>query len=220
MPCTPLMAVSSWMMVDLVSTSALEPGYAMKNVIAPAQDARITVDGIEITRDRNDGLTDVIRGVTLTVKRPSQHEIDLNVEHSIETSVEKIKKFVEAYNKYLDMHRELTKAALSQKPGDYDKSISQKGLFMGDMTLMRLQGTLQVAAQFVGSVERHQSGHGDEAAVALGQLRPLPHVAEQHRVAQLTQLGDELVHGGRAEVVGHGGSSVMCRVPARSADGR
>lgn len=131
--------------VRLATPADRKPGYAMKNVIAPAQDARITVDGIEITRDRNDGLTDVIRGVSLTVKRPSQHEIDLNVEHSIETSVEKIKKFVEAYNKYLDMHRELTKAALSQKPGDYDKSISQKGLFMGDMTLMRLQGTLQVA---------------------------------------------------------------------------
>ena len=30
MPCTPLIAVSSWMMVDLVSTSALEPGNETK----------------------------------------------------------------------------------------------------------------------------------------------------------------------------------------------
>ena len=131
--------------VRLATPAEQKPGYAMKNVIAPAQDARITVDGIEITRDRNDGLTDVIKGVTLTVKRPSQHEVDLNVEPSIDTSVEKIKKFVDAYNKYLDMHRDLTKAVMSQKPGDYDKNISQQGLFMGDMTLMRLQGTLQMA---------------------------------------------------------------------------
>ncbi|HPL19188.1 MAG TPA: flagellar filament capping protein FliD, partial [Spirochaetota bacterium] len=129
----------------LATPADRKPGYAMKNVIAPAQDAKITVDGIEITRDRNDGLTDVIKGVTLTVKRPSQHEVDLNVEHSIDTSVDKIKKFVDAYNKYLDMHRDLTKAVMSQKPGDYDKNFSQQGLFMGDMTLMRLQGTLQVA---------------------------------------------------------------------------
>jgi flagellar hook-associated protein 2 len=131
--------------VRLATPAEQKPGYAMKNVIAPAQDARITVDGIEITRDRNDGLTDVIKGVTLTVKRPSQHEVDLNVEPIIDTSVEKIKKFVDAYNKYLDMHRDLTKAVMSQKPGDYDKNISQQGLFMGDMTLMRLQGTLQMA---------------------------------------------------------------------------
>ncbi len=120
-----------------------KPGFAMKNVIAPAQDAKITVDGIEVTRDRNDNLNDVIKGVTLTVKRPSQLEVDLNIEQSIDTSIDKIKKFVDAYNKYLDMHRDLTKAVMTEKPGDYDKSISQKGLFMGDMTLVRLQGTLQ-----------------------------------------------------------------------------
>jgi flagellar hook-associated protein 2 len=129
--------------VRLATPAEQKAGYAMKNIIAPAQDAKITVDGIEVTRDRNDGLTDVIKGVTLTVKRPSQHEIDLTVEQSIDGSIEKIKKFVDAYNKYLDLHRDLTKAAIAVKPGDFDKFAAQKGLFVGDMTLLRLQGTLQ-----------------------------------------------------------------------------
>ncbi|OHD66244.1 MAG: hypothetical protein A2176_06425 [Spirochaetes bacterium RBG_13_51_14] len=117
----------------------LEP----KNVIALPQDARITVDGIEVTRDRNDDLTDVIKGISLNLKRPSSHEIDLTVEHSIETSVEKIRKFVDAYNKYLDYNRQVTKAAITKKPGDFDKVSSQSGLLVGDMILTRLQGTLQ-----------------------------------------------------------------------------
>ncbi len=56
--------------VRLATPAEQKPGYAMKNVIAPAQDAKISVDGIEVTRDRNDGLNDVIKGVTLTIKRP------------------------------------------------------------------------------------------------------------------------------------------------------
>ena len=57
--------------VRLATPAETEGGYAMKNIIAPPQDAKLSVDGIEVTRDRNDNLTDVIKGVTLTVKRPS-----------------------------------------------------------------------------------------------------------------------------------------------------
>lgn len=127
----------------LATPAAQKPGFEMKNIITPAQDAKITVDGIEVIRDRNDNLNDIIKGVTLTVKRPSQHEVDLNIDQSIDTSIDKIKKFVDAYNRYLELHRELTKAVISQKPGDFEKRDSQTGLFMGDMTLLRLQGSLQ-----------------------------------------------------------------------------
>ena len=116
---------------------------ALKNVVSQPQDAKFVVDGIELSRDRNDGLSDVIKGITLTLKRPSQQEVDLRVEHSIETSYDKIKKFVDVYNKYLDYHKELTKAAKAEKPGDYLKTLPQSGFFVGDMTLMRLEGMLK-----------------------------------------------------------------------------
>lgn len=118
----------------------LEP----KNTVSRPQDAKLSVDGIEVTRDRNENLSDVIRGVTLTVRRPSSGEIDLNVEHSIDQSLEKIKKFVDAYNKYLDFHADITKAAKGQKPGDYEKMLSESGMFVGDMTMMRLESTLRM----------------------------------------------------------------------------
>jgi flagellar hook-associated protein 2 len=130
----------------------LEP----KNTVSRAQDAKLSVDGIELTRDRNDALTDVIRGVTLTVKRPSSGDIDLNVEHSIDTSVEKIRKFVDAYNKYLDFNADLTKSAKTQKPGEYDKMLQESGILSGDMTMMRLESSLRatVNAAYPNGAER------------------------------------------------------------------
>jgi flagellar hook-associated protein 2 len=129
----------------------------MKNTIAQPQDAKIIIDGVEITRDRNDNLTDVIKGVTLNLKKASHGEIDLNIEHSTDASIDKIKKFVDAYNKFLDFERELTKAAITQKPGEYDKAVSQQGLFMGDMTIMRLESSLKmtVNAAYTSSVDKH-----------------------------------------------------------------
>ena len=58
-------------------------------------------------------------------------------------ALEKIKKFVEVYNKYLDYHRELTRAAKAEKPGDFTKTLSQSGLFMGDISLLRLESLLK-----------------------------------------------------------------------------
>lgn len=130
--------------LKLATPVEMKGKFEPKNTVSRAQDAKLSVDGIEITRDRNDNLTDIVRGVTLTLKRPSAGEIDLNVEHSIDSSLEKIKKFVDAYNKYLDFHADITRAAKAQKPGDYEKMLSESGLFVGDMTMMRLESTLRM----------------------------------------------------------------------------
>lgn len=128
----------------LITPSEERGGNDFKNTIGQAQDAKLIVDGIEMTRDRNDNLNDVIKGITLTLKRSTVGEIDLNVDQNVDSSLDKIKKFVEAFNKYLDLNRELTKAAKSEKPGDYEKNLQKQGFFVGDMSLLRLEGTLKM----------------------------------------------------------------------------
>ncbi|TFH38629.1 MAG: hypothetical protein E4G96_10220 [Chrysiogenales bacterium] len=118
----------------------LEPG----NTVSKAQDAKISVDGIEVTRDRNDNLTDIIKGVTLTLKRVSTEEVKLAVEPGADSGVEKIKKFIEDYNRYLEFNQTITKAGKSEKPGEYKNTITETGLFVSDMTLVRLQGSLSM----------------------------------------------------------------------------
>ena len=114
-----------------------------KNVIAKPMDAKLNVDGVEIIRDRNKGLNDIIKGVTIDLKMPSKSAIELNIEHDLEKSIDKIKKFIEAYNKYLEYHRELIKTAMSDKPGDFNKNLYKTGLFIGDSTIVRLESMLR-----------------------------------------------------------------------------
>ncbi len=124
----------------------LEP----KNIVAGAQDARLNVDGLEIVRDKNTDLNDVIKGLTLTIKRPYDREIDITVNHDLDAAIEKIKKFVEVYNQYIDLHRELIKAgktknvSLNQADDDrQERGNKGSGLFVGDATIIRLESALR-----------------------------------------------------------------------------
>lgn len=119
----------------------LEP----KNEITKSSDARLKVDGIEITRDRNDNLNDVIKGITLNLLGKSKSPVSLKTEPDIDKSIDKIKKFIEAYNKYLDYTKELTKVEKSEKPGEYMKNRAKSGPFIGDMTILRLANALKTA---------------------------------------------------------------------------
>ncbi|HOM08816.1 MAG TPA: flagellar filament capping protein FliD [Spirochaetota bacterium] len=116
-----------------------------KNVIAEANDARIKLDGVEIVRSKNNGIDDVLKGVTFNLLSTSTKPVTITIRQNTETAVEKIKKFVEAYNDYLTFNNELTKAVKSDKVGDYQKDKNKNGIFMGDMTLLRLQNALKTA---------------------------------------------------------------------------
>lgn len=119
--------------------------YEPTNVIAKATDARLKVDGIEITREKNNDLTDVIKGLTLNLHSASATPVTLNIKQNSETGVEKIKSFVDAYNKYIDLHKELTKTEFTGKSGDYEKTKNQNGLFVGDLAIVRLETSLNSA---------------------------------------------------------------------------
>jgi flagellar hook-associated protein 2 len=114
-----------------------------KHEVAKAADARIKVDGIEVQRDKNEGLTDVVKGLTLNLRSKSDHPVTIKVEPSVDKALEKIKVFVEAYNNYLELNRLLIKTEKSEKPGDYKSHKYKNGLFVGDMTILRLENTLK-----------------------------------------------------------------------------
>ncbi len=112
-----------------------------KNTVAKPDDAVINVDGIDITRDRNNGISDIIEGVTLDLKRPSDRTVSIDVSHDYEACIDKIKKFVESYNKYLDFHAQLIKTEKINKPGE--KTREGRGPFVGDMSIVRIESSLR-----------------------------------------------------------------------------
>ena len=128
-------------MTPVKGTGVLEP----KNVVKKPADAKLELDGVEIVRDRNNNLNDVIKGVFINLKQSSKQPVTLTVEPDIDNAVDKIKQFVKTYNEYLDLNSKLTKTAKISKTDDYAKSKTEIGLFMGDMTILRLENSLKTA---------------------------------------------------------------------------
>ncbi len=117
--------------------------YEPKNEVAGAGDARLKVDGVEVQRDKNEGIDDVIKGLTLNLRRVTERPLTVKIEADTVKSMEKVRAFVEAYNKYLDYSRELTKVEMAEKPGEFKKSRNKTGLFAGDMMVIRLENSLK-----------------------------------------------------------------------------
>jgi len=127
----------------VVSTPVKTKGvFEMKNTVAEAQNAKMKIDGLEIERDRNDELNDVIKGAVISLKRKTEVPVEVKITQDVDTPVKKIKEFVETYNSYIDMHIQLTKSVKVDRPGQSEK-LSESGLFMGDMTLIRLENTVK-----------------------------------------------------------------------------
>src|ERR1043166_2075095 len=55
-----------------------------------------------------------------------------------------------------------------------------------------VERALQVADQLFLAAERDERGAGDQAAVALGKARALPHLAEENPFAQLDECRDDI----------------------------
>lgn len=127
------------MFTPIEGTGLLEP----KNEIAKPNDARLKIDGIEVVRDKNDGISDALKGVTLNLRSTSDRPVNIKIEPDIEKSLQKIRAFVDAYNKYLEYEREITKSEKSSKAGEYQKNKYKNGLFLGDMTILRLENSLK-----------------------------------------------------------------------------
>lgn len=117
--------------------------YEPKNLIAKATNALLKLDGIDIIRDRNEGITDIMKGVTLGLKRSSTSPVTITIESDEDNAIDKIKKFIEHYNTYLDFTKELTVADRTAQPKDYRTKGSKSGLFVGDMTILRLENSVK-----------------------------------------------------------------------------
>ncbi|HOO72137.1 MAG TPA: flagellar filament capping protein FliD [Spirochaetota bacterium] len=124
-------------MTPIKGKGILEP----KNHIAKAEDAKLNVDGIDIFRDKNKGITDIIEGVSLDLNRASPKNVSIDVKLDTETAMDRIKKFVESYNQYLEYNAQLIKTEKITKPGQ--RGDSDRGLFVGDMTIVRIESVLR-----------------------------------------------------------------------------
>lgn len=110
-------------------------GWSPKNLVQKARDAIIEVDGVRLEKSTNK-IDDVIKGVTLELKKESDKEISLKIDHDYDYIKDQIIQWVGHYNNvisYIMKETDTTKGA-DGKP---------KGTFVGDIAFMMLHNSLQ-----------------------------------------------------------------------------
>jgi flagellar hook-associated protein 2 len=139
--------------LEVVSARVYDPnekgGLRPKHAIATAQDALVSVDGVDTIRESND-ISDAIPGVTLSVKAASDKPVTLKVEPDRKSVKDALISFVGTYNRIMAQINILTRSdeslvdEISYFTDDEKKSAKEHlGVLGNDSTLSFVKTSLQ-----------------------------------------------------------------------------
>jgi len=122
----------------------LTDGKAIQDELYTARDATFEIDGIEITRDKNTGITDVLTGITLNLTGVSDATgaaawpgdylaSTLTIDSDTDDIYDKISDWVDQYNSSVGFIRDSTK---------YDSTSDEAGELVGNGTATSIQTRL------------------------------------------------------------------------------
>ncbi|MDR0600543.1 MAG: flagellar filament capping protein FliD [Treponema sp.] len=128
-----------------------KPDFKPSNALSTAQDAVVVMDGVEITRPSND-IEDLIPGVTVTARAPSDTPVSLKVEPNRDAVKESIITMVGNYNRMMAELNVITRnderiiRELTYMTPEEQKELQKRmGVFSGDAMLNQLKNGLQQA---------------------------------------------------------------------------
>jgi flagellar hook-associated protein 2 len=145
-----------------VVNPAPPPAFKPGNAVSTAQDAIIDMDGIEVRRSSNE-ISDLIPGVTVVAKAPSDRPVTLNVEPDREAVKDAIISMVGNYNRLMAELNVTTRAddriiqELSYLSTEEQADLRKRqGAFSGDSMLNQFKNGLQqaVAGAYPTQAER------------------------------------------------------------------
>ena len=174
-------------------TGGQAPGFTQTQA---ASDAQFVVNGISIVKSSNT-VSDVIDGVTFTLKEASTSPVTLTVEKNIDAVVEAMKEFAAAYNNIAEFINSQFK---------YSPETGTAGVLAGDSTLRRIQSNLQtqiirsVSNQFTGSMVAGQAGleFNRDGSLTVNESKLREALADDFNAVAALFLGDGMEAGGVA----------------------
>ena len=133
-------------------------GKKPHQVVKEAEDAVFTIDGVEITRNTNEYITDVIEGVALNLLKPTEEPIEIDIQKDPNKGMDNIREWVKAYNDLMKYGKDVTssdkasssRGILQEKKANEDISAefwnqkSKTGILAGENNVIRLLGGLKV----------------------------------------------------------------------------
>jgi flagellar hook-associated protein 2 len=125
------------------------PGYRPRLAVSTARDAVILMDGIEVTRPANN-IDDLLPGVTLTVRAPSERPVRLGIEPDSESVKDSVITLVGNYNRLmaeLNVVSRSDPAVIDELTylNDTEREELRKklGAFSGDTGISQMRSALQ-----------------------------------------------------------------------------
>ncbi|TGK32409.1 flagellar hook protein FliD [Leptospira gomenensis] len=156
-----LFANSSGKTVNVESFRIVVPGELRgakpTKEIVEAKDAVFLVDGIEVNRPKNEGLTDVLDGVSLNLHKKTESAVNVDIKTDSDKGLEMIREFVAAYNTVLKFSKDSTAVDKNAQVKDakedggeigqtFWEGKTKTGLLSGEHTVLRLIAGMKTAA--------------------------------------------------------------------------
>ncbi|MBN1898649.1 MAG: flagellar filament capping protein FliD [Spirochaetes bacterium] len=148
--------------LDNIKIVSLKREKDFKNVIQPAGDAEIKVDGITLKRDKNEDLDDVIDGSILNLKGKTDKPVTVQIKENSEKIHKLVNQFIDQYNKIINFVSDASKTSESTKPGEHKEE--DRGVLSNDIALMNLQSKLRSTV-----VSAYDTSFGNKLSI-LGQI--------------------------------------------------
>ncbi len=120
------------------------PAQAASNETTPARDALLRINGVEVRRPDNMGLTDVMQGVSLNLNRATSGPVQIQIEVNSDDIVKQITEWVQAYNELALFLRENAKSGegafrpLAENEQPRPEALESRGIFAADATIRQL----------------------------------------------------------------------------------
>jgi len=134
---------------DILITTTPEGALQAYHSISKAQDALITLDGVEITRDNNN-ITNLLTGITLNLLKASEEDIHIKIQPDIELIRDTILQWVVEYNNIIEEIYNFTTIPLEKigkiKPlhqRKKDEEDLKEGTFYGNSSLLGFKDRLR-----------------------------------------------------------------------------
>lgn len=114
------------------------------NLLRPAQNAKLKIDGIDISRKSNSGLNDIIEGVSLNLLKTSTDNVETEILNDNDAAKKQVLGFVKAYNELLQFSEEVAKTAKIKEAGKYREMRAESGILATNATIRQLINGLKM----------------------------------------------------------------------------
>ncbi|GBF50201.1 flagellar hook-associated protein FliD [Leptospira ryugenii] len=139
-----------------------KPGTAEpKKTLQEAKDARFKIDGVELSRESNEGITDVLEGISFNMHKVTTEPVTLKIAVDHQKGMALVKEWVQAYNDLMKFTKEVTSVDKNSKlsdskPSDNSKDLDiskefwdnkvKSGILAGENALIRLIASMKTVA--------------------------------------------------------------------------